>query len=135
MVINQANKLISNRQNNLLEGNNLVYNDINKLGINNNIKLLSENKTNLKFIQVNDFINNLNTYNSNPITLAKTVGLAIKIGGRLSKERIQPKRTVKQITVGSVKGDKTKVIDSYQYTNKNKKGAFTISIKMCHARN
>jgi len=135
IVINQANKLISARQNNLLEGNNLVYNNINKLGINNNIKLLSENKANLKFIQVNDFINNINTYNSNPITLAKTVGLSIKIGGRLSRERIQPKRTVKQITVGSVKGDKTKVIDSYQYTNKNKRGAFTISIKMCHARN
>jgi len=160
IVINQANKLISARQNSLLESKNLVYNNFNKLGIkninnevisivpyninsnnssknnlNSNIKLLDNNKANLKFIQVNDFINNLNIYNSNPITLAKMVGLSIKIGGRLTKERIQPKRTVKQITVGSVKGDKTKIIDSYQYTNKNKRGAFTISIKMCHARN
>jgi Mitochondrial ribosomal protein (VAR1) len=123
IVINRANKLISDRQNGLLKGNNNVY---------ENIKLLDENKQNLKFIQVNDFINNLNTYNNNPITLAKTVGLSIKIGGRLSKERIQPKRTVKSLNIGALK--KNGAIDSYKFTSKNKRGAFTVSVRLSSER-
>jgi hypothetical protein len=130
IVINQANKLISTRQNKLLEGNNLVYANVNSL----NGVSINNNKTNLKLSQVNDFNKDLNTYISNPIALAKMVGVSIKIGGRLSKERIQPKQTVKKLSVGSVRGDKSKIIDSYQFTNKNKRGAYTITIKSCHAR-
>jgi hypothetical protein len=64
--------------------------------------------------------------------LAKTVGLSIKIGGRLSKERIQPKRTVKSLNIGALK--KNGAIDSYKFTSKNKRGAFTVSVRLSSER-
>jgi hypothetical protein len=63
------------------------------------------------------------------------VGISIKIAGRLSKERIKPKQTVTSLKIGNLKTNNNQVSDSYKFTNKNKRGAFTISIKMCHTRN
>lgn len=157
IVINKINKLTSNRQNSILEDNKLVYEGINKLGFRNSnneintlipykskglnntmsgkvVKLLNNDKSNLRLSQINDFIKDPNIYHSNPITLAKTVGISIKISGRLATERIQPKKTIKKIQVGNISKNKGSAIESYKFTNKNKRGAFTVSVRLASAR-
>jgi ribosomal protein S3 len=91
-------------------------------------------KTNLKLIQVNDFIKDSTILNTSAITLAKPVGIFIKIAGRLNTERITPKRTTKSILVGSIEKGRGNIVDSYKFTNKNKRGAFTVSVRISSAR-
>jgi hypothetical protein len=78
-----------------------------------------------------NFINNIIT---NPLVLAKPVGLNIKIAGRLTKDRIVPKTTTKVITVGNLNLNKINFLEKTQFTAKNRRGTYTISIKMGHAR-
>jgi len=55
-------------------------------------------------------------------------GLHIKISGRLLTNRIIPKKTTSIISRGALAKMKVNYLDIARYTNKNKRGAFTITI-------
>nr|YP_025910.1 ribosomal protein S3 [Moniliophthora perniciosa]AAQ74285.1 ribosomal protein S3 [Moniliophthora perniciosa] len=56
-------------------------------------------------------------------------GLTIKVAGRLLTYKAVPRRTVKMIDKGSSSIGKINYTDLSRYTNKNKRGAFTILVK------
>jgi Mitochondrial ribosomal protein (VAR1) len=59
-------------------------------------------------------------------------GLNIKIAGRLMKEPILPRRTTKKKVKGATATGKVNFLDIATIKNKNKKGAYTITIKSGH---
>lgn len=59
-------------------------------------------------------------------------GIKIRIGGRLMSHRIIPKQTLKIIRKGTLSKGKLKFLDEARYTNKNKRGAFTLTISIGH---
>ena len=56
-------------------------------------------------------------------------GLNIKVAGRLLTYKAVPRRTVKMINKGCSSIGKINYTDLSRYTNKNKRGAFTILVK------
>ena len=56
-------------------------------------------------------------------------GLTIKVAGRLMKYKVIPRKTVKIIRRGSSSVGKINYLDISRYTNKNKRGAFSITVK------
>ena len=62
------------------------------------------------------------------LTKAVLTGLKVRISGRLLTQRIIPKRTVQQKEIGNFKRNKDSVVDYAVYTNKNKRGAYTIKV-------
>ena len=56
-------------------------------------------------------------------------GLTIKVAGRLMKYKVIPRKTVKIVRRGSSSTGKINYTDISRYTNKNRRGAFTIFIK------
>jgi hypothetical protein len=141
------NEFINNNTLNNLSKEQLIniQNNSNKISIINNknnlspvlsepLNIISKDKANLKTAQLNDFIKNIEIYNRTPLTLGKTVGISVRIAGRLAKERIKPKQTVTTIQVGSLSKSKTNFIEKFSFINKNKKGAYTVTVKMGHSR-
>lgn len=55
-------------------------------------------------------------------------GINIKVAGRLLNKRIVPKKTVKTIRRGAVAKGKINSLDVARYTNKNKRGAYSITV-------
>jgi hypothetical protein len=55
-------------------------------------------------------------------------GINIKVGGRLLNNRIVPRKTVKTIRRGAVAKGKINYLDVARYTNKNKRGAYSITV-------
>ena len=78
----------------------------------------------------------------NPIKIAKNnlivkipsllSGINIRIGGRLLTQRIIPRKTVKTIKKGTLSKGKINFLDEARYTNKNKRGAFTLVVSIGH---
>lgn len=78
----------------------------------------------------------------NPIKMAKNnfiikipsllSGINIRIGGRLLTQRIIPRKTVKTIRKGTLSKGKINFLDEARYTNKNKRGAFTLVVSIGH---
>ena len=62
----------------------------------------------------------------NPVT--SLTGFKIKISGRLAKQRVVPKKTVKTTYKGAISPNKYNLVDEASYTGKNKKGAYTIRV-------
>jgi hypothetical protein len=96
------------------------------------------NKIKLRKI-VNKFINKviknqiLNNFNINNNYLPSDLsGIKIKIAGRLLTQRIIPRKTTKFINNGALSRNKTILIETARFTNKNKRGAFTITISIGH---
>jgi hypothetical protein len=56
-------------------------------------------------------------------------GITIKVAGRLMKYRVVPRKTVKFVQRGSSSIGKVNYLDTSRYTNKNKRGSFSITIK------
>lgn len=56
-------------------------------------------------------------------------GMTIKVAGRLMKYKVIPRKTVKIIRRGSSSVGKINYSDISRYTNKNKRGAFSITVK------
>jgi hypothetical protein len=56
-------------------------------------------------------------------------GLTIKVAGRLMRYKVIPRKTVKIVRRGSSSIGKVNYTDISRYTNKNRRGAFTIFIK------
>jgi hypothetical protein len=59
-------------------------------------------------------------------------GFKIRVAGRLLTQRVIPRLTVKTIQRGTLARGKAKFVDSARYTNKNKRGSFSITITMGH---
>jgi hypothetical protein len=59
-------------------------------------------------------------------------GFKLKLGGRLMTQRIVPKKTVKIIRKGTLIKNNLIFLDEARYTNKNKRGAFTLSVSLTH---
>jgi Mitochondrial ribosomal protein (VAR1) len=59
-------------------------------------------------------------------------GIKIRIAGRLLTHRIIPRQTVKTIRRGALARAKINFLDIAKYTNKNKRGAFSVTISTGH---
>ena len=59
-------------------------------------------------------------------------GVNIKLGGRLMRGKIIPRRTVKKIQYGSLSRSKSNYITTGRLTQKNKRGSFTFSVSIGH---
>jgi hypothetical protein len=78
----------------------------------------------------------------NPINMNRTnldfklpsflTGINLRIGGRLMTNKIIPKQTIKIIRKGTIARGKINLLDKARFTNKNKRGAFTITISIGH---
>lgn len=80
----------------------------------------------------NTIVKNLNSINlnrDNNIIPAFLSGINIKVGGRLLTQRVVPRKTVKTIIRGASARSKVNFLDVGRYSNKNKRGAFSITVK------
>jgi hypothetical protein len=59
-------------------------------------------------------------------------GIKFKVAGRLMTQRVVPRKTVKFINRGALSRAKTMFVESARFTNKNKRGAFSITISIAH---
>jgi hypothetical protein len=152
IVISNASLIQFNKQNKILNNNDLVYNSnlhniisvpagpplFKKLKIKEQgvklINTISDSKKNITLNQLYDQTKKVDILQTNPLALGKLVGLKLRIAGRLQKEPIRPKQTVKTITVGSLSKERSNSVNLSSFTSKNKKGTFRVSIKMAHIR-
>src|ERR1700724_3248108 len=56
-------------------------------------------------------------------------GINIKVAGRLLRQRVVPRKTIKKIIRGTSNRNKINFLDVARYSNKNRRGAFTITVK------
>jgi hypothetical protein len=105
------------------------------------VNLLSKliNKIKLRIIMKHFFKkaiirNPIKFYNNNLIIKIPSLlsGIKLRIGGRLMTQRLIPKKTVKTIRKGTLAKGKINFLDEARYTNKNKRGAFTLIISIGH---
>lgn len=55
-------------------------------------------------------------------------GLKVQISGRLKTERVIPKKTIQKKEIGGFKRTKENIVDYAIYTNKNKRGAYSVKV-------
>ena len=63
---------------------------------------------------------------------AYLTGMTIKIGGRLMKYKVVPKKTSQKVQKGSSSFGKVNFTDFARYTSKNRRGAFSITVSSGH---
>nr|YP_009517150.1 ribosomal protein S3 [Asterophora parasitica]AYE93053.1 ribosomal protein S3 [Asterophora parasitica] len=108
------------------------YNDSNILV---NLLGIMINKIKLRIIVRRLFekavIKNLNKLNGNKINIipAFLSGITIRVAGRLLTHKVVPRQTVKTTRRGASAKGKINFKDVATYTNKNKRGAFSITVK------
>lgn len=73
----------------------------------------------IKKINIKDYVNIIPSFLS---------GITIKVAGRLMRYRVIPRKTVKIIRRGSSSVGKVNYKDVSRYTNKNRRGSFTITV-------
>ena len=148
IAISNASLIQFNKQNKILNNNDLVYNSnlhniisvplFKKLKIKEQgvklINTISDSKKNITLKQLYDQTKKVDILHTNPLALGKLVGIKIRIAGRLQKEPIKPKQTVKSITVGRLSKERSNSFSLSSFTSKNKKGTFRVSVKMAHIR-
>jgi hypothetical protein len=102
---------------------------VNLLGIMiNKIKL----RIIIRKLFANTVIKNLNSVNlnrNNNIIPAFLTGINIKVAGRLLTQKVVPRKTVKTIIRGASARSKVNFLDVATYNSKNKRGAFSITVK------
>ena len=74
--------------------------------------------------------NSINTDDASPVT--QLTGFKIKISGRLAKQRVVPKKTVKTTYKGAISPNKYNLVEQATFTGKNKKGAYSIRVWTSH---
>jgi len=79
-----------------------------------------------KIKKTNKFINK---YSIIPSFLS---GFKIRVAGRLLTQRVIPRKTVKTIQRGTLARGKAQFVDSARFSNKNKRGSFSITVTMGH---
>jgi len=97
---------------------------VRKKKINRTISKIFTKKNGVK--KINDL--NYNGANKKVATPAFLSGLNIKIAGRLLREPIIPRLTIKKFEKGASAPGKVNMLDIQRITKKNKKGAFSITI-------
>lgn len=55
-------------------------------------------------------------------------GINLKFAGRLPTQRIIPRKTVKSVEIGSISRNKAILVETARFTNKNRRGSFSITI-------
>jgi len=80
----------------------------------------------VKIKKTNKFINNSSFI---PSYLS---GFKLKIAGRLLKQRVIPRLTVKTIQRGTLARGKAQFVNTARFTNKNKRGSFSITVTTGH---
>ena len=112
--------------------------------ITNNSQILAHVLGKLALSRKNSFsriIGRFLKYNSNKIFFRKRIssrfatlltGVYIKLGGRLMRGKIVPRRTVKKIQYGSLARSKSNYITIARLTQKNKRGSFSFTVSMAH---
>lgn len=65
-----------------------------------------------------------------PVT--QLTGFKIKISGRLARQRVVPKKTVKTTYKGAISPNKHNLVEEATFTGKNKKGAYSIRVWTSH---
>nr|YP_003495100.1 ribosomal protein S3 [Trametes cingulata]ADD21054.1 ribosomal protein S3 [Trametes cingulata] len=75
------------------------------------------------------FRNNQKKYSKLPTILT---GVNIKLGGRLMRGKIVPRRTVKKIQHGSLARSKANYLTTARLTQKNKRGSFSFTVSIGH---
>jgi hypothetical protein len=63
---------------------------------------------------------------------AYLTGMTIKIGGRLMKYKVIPRKTTQKVQKGSSSFGKVNFTDFARYTSKNRRGAFSITVSSGH---
>jgi hypothetical protein len=94
----------------------------------NKIKVRRITRKLFKNAVIKSIKNNYKIKDKTNIIPAFLTGLTIKVAGRLMKYKIIPRKTVKIIRRGSSSVGKINYTNFSKYTNKNRRGAFTISI-------
>src|SRR5882757_2481792 len=56
-------------------------------------------------------------------------GLSVKVAGRVMTQRVVPRKTVKFTQKGSLSRTKSIFVENARFTNKNKRGSFSITVK------
>ena len=79
---------------------------------------------------LNSSINPLTINDTSPVT--QLTGFKIKISGRLAKQRVVPKKTVKTTYKGAISPNKYNLVEQATFTGKNKKGAYSIRVWTSH---
>jgi Mitochondrial ribosomal protein (VAR1) len=79
-----------------------------------------------KIKKTNNFINK---YSIIPSYLS---GFKIRVAGRLLTQRVIPRLTVKTIQRGTLARGKAQFVDSARFSNKNKRGSFSITVTTGH---
>jgi hypothetical protein len=59
-------------------------------------------------------------------------GIKIKVAGRLLTQRVIPRKTVKIVSSGAISRNKLMLLETSRFTNKNKRGAFSITVSIGH---
>lgn len=67
----------------------------------------------------------LNIHKTMPTVLT---GLKVKISGRLITERVYPRKTINKTEIGGFKKTDSNIIDYAIYTNKNKRGSYSVKV-------
>ena len=112
--------------------------------ITNNSQILAHVLGKLALSRKNSFsriIGRFLKHNSNKIFFRKRIssrfatlvtGVYIKLGGRLMRGKIVPRRTVKKIQYGSLARSKSNYLTEARYTQKNKRGSFSFTVSIGH---
>ena len=119
--------------------------DITQLcSIANNSKILALVLGKLALSRKNSFsriVGRFLKFNSNKIFFRKRIssrfaalvtGVFIKLGGRLLRGKIVPRRTVNKIQYGSLSRSKSNYLTKARYTQKNKRGSFSFTVSIGH---
>jgi len=98
------------------------------------------NKTKLRIIKTNIFngakIIKPNTFlkDNNSLSLPQLAGIKVRVAGRLLTQRVVPRKTVKVFNKGRLARSKVIYLETARFTNKNKRGAFSITIFTGHIK-
>jgi hypothetical protein len=82
-----------------------------------------------KIIKSNKFLNDNNSPN-----YAQLAGIKVRVAGRLLTQRVVPRKTVKIFNKGRLARGKVIYLETARFTNKNKRGAFSITIFTGHVK-
>ncbi len=97
--------------------------------ISNIVKLRFIIKKLFKIAKIKKTNNFINKYSIIPSYLS---GFKIRVAGRLLTQRVIPRLTVKTIQRGTLARGKAQFVNSARFTNKNKRGSFSITVTMGH---
>jgi hypothetical protein len=91
------------------------------------------NKIQLRRIVKNFIFKSINK--NNQLIPSKLTGIIIKVAGRLMTQRVIPRKTIKIINKGALSRNKAMFTETARFTNKNKRGAFSITVTLGHTLN